>query len=71
MEVPAEVLVHNELLGLKGGRATLIRVSTDGYYEVNVAFGERTHRVLLPIVQTVLIARDAEQAFVQQDEVER
>jgi hypothetical protein len=71
MEIPAEVLVHNELLGVKGGRATLLRVSEHGYYEVNMTFGERIHRVLLPIVQTVIISREAEQAFFTHDEVER
>lgn len=71
MELPTEVLVHNEMLNVKGGRATLIRISDDGYYEVNMTFGDRTHRVLLPVEQTVLISRDPEQAFVTQDEVER
>jgi hypothetical protein len=60
MEVPAEVLVHNETLGMKGAKATLLEISSHGYYEANVRFGERLHRVLLPIARTVLIAQDAE-----------
>lgn len=60
MEVPAEVMVHNEQLGMKGTRATLLQVSDDGYYELNVKFGERVHRVFLPIGGTAVIAREPE-----------
>ena len=62
MEVPTEVLIHNETIGMKGAKGTLLTVSPHGYYEVNVKFGERLHRVLLPIARTVLIAQDAEEA---------
>jgi len=62
MEVPAEVLVHNETVGMKGSRGTLLQVSPHGYYEVNVHFGERLHRVLLPIARTVLIQQRPEEA---------
>jgi len=60
MELPAEVLIHNETLGVKGGKGTLLQVS-DGYYEVNCVFGERLHRTLFPIQGTVLISREPEQ----------
>lgn len=60
MELPAEVMVHNELMGMKGTRARLLQVSADGYYELNVKFGERTHRVLLPVASTGVIAREPE-----------
>ncbi len=62
MEVPTEVLIHNETIGMKGAKGTLLQVSPHGYYEVNVKFGERLHRVLLPIAQSVLIAQAAEVA---------
>jgi hypothetical protein len=61
MDLPAEVLVHSAALGLKGGRATLVRVNPEGYYEVNLTFGERQHRTLLPIQETVLIFREPEE----------
>lgn len=61
MELPAEVLIHNAILGLKGSQGTLLQVSPHGYYEANVRFGERLHRVLLPIAATAVIARDAEE----------
>ena len=72
MELPAEVLIHNELLGIKGGRATLLQVSGDGYYEVNCQFGERLHRAFFPIAATVLIQREPEQIATAADlEIER
>jgi hypothetical protein len=62
MELPAEVMVHNEQLSMKGTRAVLIQIHPGGYYELNVRFGERTHRVLLPISATAVTARDPEPA---------
>jgi hypothetical protein len=61
MELPAEVLIHNEILGVKGGKGTLIQISPEGFYEVNCMFGERLHRTLFPIDGTVLIAREPEE----------
>jgi hypothetical protein len=55
-------MVHNEQLGMKGTRAVLIQIHPGGYYELNVKFGERTHRVLLPIGTTAVTARNPEPA---------
>ena len=71
MELPAEVLIHNEQLGIKGGKGTLLQVTTDGYYEVNCAFGERLHRTLFPIQGTVLIQRQPEEPTRVDLEIER
>ncbi len=71
MELPADVSVHSRLLGLKGQKAVLLRVSTEGYYEMNLSFGERVHRVLMPIVDTVVIQQEPEVAVAEQIEVER
>ncbi len=71
MEVPAEVLIHNALLGMKGSRGTLLQVSESGYYVCNCAFGDKTHRVLLPIGSTVLIVQTPEESFEEVLEVER
>lgn len=62
MELPAEVLIHNETVGMKGSRGTLLQIHPHGYYEANVKFGERLHRVLLPIDRTVVIGQEAEEA---------
>lgn len=71
MELPAEVLIHNEQLGIKGGKGTLLMVTTEGYYEVNCAFGERLHRTLFPIQGTVLIQRQPEEPTRVDLEIER
>ncbi|MEM9404567.1 MAG: hypothetical protein AAGA81_00880 [Acidobacteriota bacterium] len=71
MEVPSAVLVHNPTLNLKGTRADLIRISDEGYYEMNVPFGEKTHRVLLPIPETVVIQLEPEETGELDFEIER
>lgn len=60
MDLPAEVLIHSTLLGMKGKEGTLLQIHEGGYYEVTCRFGERTHRLLLPIADTALIAQAEE-----------
>lgn len=72
MEVPNEVRVHSELLNLKGAAATLIRISPDGYYEINLRLASNnTHRVLLPVAATALISAQPETLAGEQVDVER
>ena len=71
MELPAEVLIHNDILGVKGGRGVLIQVNADGYYEVNCYFGDKPHRTYFPIQGTVLIARQPEEVLHANLEIER
>lgn len=71
MELPAEVMIHNALLGAKGNLGTLLQVSSDGYYEVNFKFGERVHRTLFPIQGTVLVHQQPEDTMRQTLEIER
>lgn len=72
MELPSEVLIHNDILGVKGGRGTLLQIHAVGYYEVNCQFGDRMHRTLFPIQGTVMIAREPEPVIGAQDlEIER
>jgi hypothetical protein len=72
MEVPAEVLVHNQLVGFKGNAGTLLRISEHGYYEINIVFGgQRAHRVMLPIHSTVLISKEPVTEVEADFEIER
>jgi hypothetical protein len=71
MELHTEVLIHNEILGVKGGKGLLLQISSDGYYEVNLQFGDRVHRTLLPIQSTVLISREPEDTTRSDLEIER
>jgi hypothetical protein len=71
MELHTEVLIHNDILGVKGGRGVLLQINQDGYYEVNCVFGDRVHRTLFPIQGTVLISREPEEATRPDVEIER
>lgn len=71
MDLPADVLLHNQVLGLKNTQGTLIAISPHGYYEVRCAFGGNQHRVLLPVPETVVIFRDPEDIPSFADEIER
>lgn len=72
MELPTDVLIHNALLGLKGTAGRLVRISELGYFEVDLTFGDKQHRVMLPITSTVLIEREPQPQDVSADfEVER
>jgi hypothetical protein len=71
MELPADVLIHNEQLGLKGGRGVLLRISSCGYYEVNCRFGDRQHRTYLPVAHTVIISAHPELVSGMEGEIER
>ena len=71
MELHTEVLIHNDTLGVKGGKGVLLQISSDGYYEVNCVFGERVHRTLFPIHGTVLISREPEDTTSPDTEIER
>lgn len=71
MELPVAVLIHNELLGIKGSPGDLLNISPHGFYEVNLRFGEKVHRVLLPVSSTVVIGREPEVAEAERIEVER
>ena len=70
MDVPHEVLIHNTTVGMKGEQGTLLQIA-DGFYEVNCAFGSATHRILLPIAQTVIISKAEEEIFSSETEIER
>jgi hypothetical protein len=71
MELPVDVLAHNEILGIKGSRGVLLAISEHGFYEVNLKFGDKTHRVLLPVSSSVIIQRDPEEAAGESLDIER
>lgn len=71
MELPAEILIHNALLGMKGAKGTLLHMSELGFYEVNCHFGENVHRILLPISGTAIILREPEESMPESLEIER
>ena len=75
IEREATVKISSELLGnLLGGTKTvsgrLVRISEDGYYEVNLSLQNGSYTTLLPIASTVIIATQPESS-VASIEVER
>ena len=61
MELPVPVLIHNDLLGLKGAAGSLIQIYREGFYLVSATFGSKVHKVQLPIGQTVLTHEEPEE----------
>ena len=55
MEIPAKVSVFNRTLEIKGKPGTLIDINELGYYEVTMVVQEKSHTVLFPIAETVVI----------------
>lgn len=70
MELPLPVLIHNEVLGLKGTAGSLLQIYPEGFYLVTTAFGSKTHKLQLPIAQTVLILEDPEEEAVAGEPIE-
>ena len=71
MEIPSKVSVFNKTLELKGKAATLVAISSDGFYEVVLDFQNRNHTVLFPITETVLIFNEALPQIASDFEIER
>ena len=70
IEREAAIKIYNETLGAKGAKGRLIRVSSEGFFEVTIESGGRNFTALLPIASTVILAADAE-SEVATIEVER
>jgi hypothetical protein len=70
IEREAAIKIYNETLGAKGAKGRLIRVSSEGFFEVTIESGGRNFTALLPISSTVILAADAE-SEVATIEVER
>ena len=75
IEREATVKISSELLanllgGAKAANGRLVRISSEGYYEVILALQGGSYTTLLPIASTVIIATQPE-AAVAAIEVER
>ncbi|MEM9557722.1 MAG: hypothetical protein AAGC60_25915 [Acidobacteriota bacterium] len=71
MDLPANVQISNDQLGIKNGKGQLVAISEHGYYELRLSFNQRQHRVLVPIDQTAIVFRDPEPEFASDIEIER
>lgn len=70
MEIPSRVSVFNKTLEIKGKPGTLVAIGED-YYEINLQVQEKTHTVLLPIAETVLIFNEPLPEISSDLEIER
>ncbi len=71
MEIPAKVSVFNRTLEVKGKPGTLVAVSPEGFYEINLEVQQRIHTVLFPIAETVVIFNEAIPNLAGDFEIER
>lgn len=71
MEIPGKVSIYCPLLDAKGTAATLMSISKDGYYHLEVNVKGQIHTVFAPIQQTALLFSEAEPERVQDFEIER
>jgi len=56
IERESVIRIYNELLGAKGTKGRLVRVSPEGFYEVTIESGGKNYTSLLPIHSTVLLS---------------
>jgi hypothetical protein len=70
IEREAAIKIYSEILGAKGAKGRLVRVASEGFYEVTIESGGKNFTGLLPIQSTVILAAEAEEE-VQGIEVER
>ena len=60
MEIPGKVSVYCPLIDAKGTAATLVSISDNGFYRVEVAIKGKTHVMLLPFGHTALYFAEPE-----------
>ncbi len=60
MEIPGKVSVYCPLLDAKGTPATLVAITGDGYYHLEVQVKGQRHVVFAPIQHSALLFAEAE-----------
>ena len=71
IDLPVACLIHNSQLGFKGNQGSLLHISDSGFYLVSCRFGDKPHRVLFPIQDTVVVLEQPEEVIGDAIEVER
>ena len=71
MEIPGKVSVYCPLIDAKGTPATLVAVSREGFYHLEVAIKGKVFAMLVPIAASGLIFSDAEPERLTELEIER
>jgi hypothetical protein len=71
MEIPGKVALYCPLIDMKGTTGTLVSVSEQGYYQVEVPIKGNTHVMFLPIAHTALYFTEPEPVPEEGFEIER
>jgi len=71
MEIPGKVSVYCPLIEAKGTSATLVAVSPEGYYHLEVIIKGRTFTMFLPVTGSALIFAEPEPERLADLELER
>jgi len=71
MEIPGKVSVYCPLIDAKGTAATLVSISDNGYYQVEVQIKGRSHVMFLPIANSALYFSEPEAIPEPEFEIER
>lgn len=71
MDIPGKVSVYCPLIDAKGTAATLVSISANGYYQVEVQIKGRSHVMFLPIANSALYFSEPEAIPEPEFEIER
>jgi hypothetical protein len=71
IEREAPIKIYSEVLGAKGAKGRLVRVSDEGFYEVLLEVQGREYTTLLPVASTVILAAEPEMEVAPLEGVER
>ncbi len=71
MEIPGKVSLYCPLVDAKGTTATLVSISSDGHYHLQVTVKGRVHTMFVPIAQAALLFMEPEPEVEEGLEIER
>ena len=71
MEIPGKVSLYCPLLDAKGTPATLLSISQQGFYHLEVSIKGQQHAVFVPVAQAAVIFSDPEPQREEGFEIER
>lgn len=71
MEIPGKVSFYCPLVDAKGTAATLLAISPQGYYHLEVEVRGRRHAMFVPIANTAMYFAEAETESEDDFEIER
>lgn len=71
MELPAKVLVYNQLLNLNATVGTLMAIRPEGFYELRLSSQGKLHTVLAPVASTAIVFAEPEPEVLPEELIER